>query len=196
MVPLRIVPVNNGADDDLFRCLISHYHYLGYRNTVGENMKYLIWDNQGRPLSCLLFGSAAWKVAPRDTFIGWTDDIRAHNLSYMTNNTRFLILPWVRVPYLASRILSQVSRRLCADWENKYGHSIYLIETFIDTSRYRGICYQAANWQLLGQTKGRTRNDGNSTIKAPVKDIYVYPLDKHFRKRLDYEDKGKGSQGV
>ena len=196
LTPIQVVRVNKGSDNDLFRHLISHYHYLGYRNTVGENMKYLIRDKKDRPLGCLLFGSAAWKTAPRDGFIGWADNVRMQNLSCLTNNTRFLILPWVRVPHLASHILSQVTRRTCNDWEDKYGHPVYLLETFVDTSRYRGICYQAANWQFLGQTKGRTRNDRSSTIKASVKDIYVYPLYKNFRKRLCNGNTGKGSPGV
>jgi len=196
LIPLKIVRVNKGPDNDLFRHLVSRYHYLGYRNTVGENMKYLIRDNKNRPLACLLFGSAAWKMAPRDGFIGWVNDVRIQNLSCLTNNTRFLILPWVRVDHLASHILSQVTRRICNDWEDKYGHPVYLLETFVDTSRYQGICYRAANWQLLGQTKGRTRNDRASTIKAPVKDIYVYPLDKHFRKRLCNENTGEESTGI
>ena len=184
LLPLRIDPVSKGTDDDIFRCLVSCYHYLGYRNTVGENMKYLIRDAGNRPVACLLFGSAAWKAAPRDACIGWSDEVRVMNLMYVTNNTRFLILPWVKVPHLASHILSQVMRRLRADWEGKYGHGVSLVETFVDTSRYRGTCYQAANWRYLGRTKGRSRNDRDHSMEVPVKDIYAYPVDKRFRERL------------
>jgi hypothetical protein len=114
----------------------------------------------------------------------------------MTNNTRFLILPWVKIPYLASHILSQISKRISSDWDEKYGHAVYLLETFVDISRYQGICYQAANWKHVGQTKGRTRNDRDHQIEVSVKDIYLYPLGRHFRKRLCYGDKGKRSSRV
>ena len=185
LVPLMVTVVNRDADAyTLFNSLLSKYHYLGYRGAVGENIKYLIRDAHGRPLACLLFGSAAWKTAPRDVFIGWSREERESNLHYLTNNMRFLILPWVRVSCLASHILSRIARRISGDWEEKYGHPIYLLETFVDRSLFRGVCYQAANWTLTGQTKGRTRNDRNHTIQAPIKDVYVYPLVKDFRRRL------------
>lgn len=185
LVPLQITVVSQSAEDcKLFNCLLSKYHYLSYRGAVGENLKYLVRDVQGRPLACLLFGSAAWKTAPRDTFIGWRQKEREGNLRYLTNNMRFLILPWVIVPHLASHILSRIVRRIRADWQEKYGHPVYLLETFVDRSLFRGVCYQAANWMLAGQTKGRTRNDRNHDIQAPVKDVYLYPLVKDFRRRL------------
>ena len=185
LVPLQITAVKQDAEDyKLFNCLLSQYHYLSYRGAVGENLKYLIRDVRGRPLACLLFGSAAWKTAPRDASIGWTQQDREGNLRYLTNNMRFLILPWVRVPHLASHILSRIVRRISADWQEKYGHPVYLLETFVDRSLFRGVCYQAANWILAGQTKGRTRNDRNHDIQASVKDVYIYPLVKDFRRRL------------
>lgn len=185
LVPLQInIADQDRSDYKLFNCLLSRYHYLSYRGAVGENLKYLIRDLQGRPLACLLFGSAAWKTAPRDACIGWTPKDREGNLRYLTNNMRFLILPWVRVPHLASHILSRIAHRISADWQGKYGHPVYLLETFVDRSLFRGVCYQAANWMLTGQTKGRTRNDRNHDIQAPVKDVYVYPLIKDFRRRL------------
>lgn len=188
LMPIQITQVRQHPDDNaLFSCLLSRYHYLGYSRTVGENMKYLIRDCAGRLLACLLFGSAAWKIAPRDTFIGWDRQRREKTLGYVTNNMRFLILPWVRVPHLASHILSLISRRISKDWTVRYGHSIYLLETFVDRSRFRGVCYRAANWCLVGQTKGRTRNDCNNTIKVPIKDIYLYPLVKNFRKELCHD---------
>ena len=185
LLPLKIAPVEPKSDDHpLFKCFLSRYHYLGHRTTVGENMGYLVRDHNNRPLACLLFGSAAWKTAPRDSFIGWDHQRRKRNLCYLTNNMRFLILPWVKVSHLASHILSQVSRRICDDWIKKYSHPIYLLETFVDRNRFRGTCYKAANWILTGQTQGRTRNDRNHTIQVPPKYIYVYPLIKNFRKRL------------
>ena len=188
LMPLEIKRVEQPSNDnDLFNCLLSQYHYLGYKRTVGESMKYLVRDCSSRPLACVLFGSAAWKTAPRDTFIGWDREIREKNLGYVTNNMRFLILSWVKVPHLASHILSRISRRISSDWMRRYGHPIYLLETFVDRSRFRGICYRAANWRLVGQTKGRTRNDRNNTIKVPLKDIYVYPLTRKFRQELCYD---------
>jgi len=188
LVPLKIVQVTPKSDDHpLFNCFLFHYHYLRYRTTVGENMKYLVRDCNNRPLACLLFGSAAWKTAPRDRFIGWDQKRREANLSYLTNNMRFLILPWVKVQHLASHILSRVSRRICSDWIKKYNHPVHLLETFVDRTRFQGTCYKAANWILTGQTQGRTRNDRDCTIKVSPKDIYVYPLIKNFRKRLCYD---------
>jgi len=188
LVPLIITPVEPASDDHtLFTYLLSRYHYLGHRTTVGENMRYLVRDRDNRLLACLLFGSAAWKAAPRDQFIGWDQERREANLSSLTNNTRFLILPWVTVSHLASHILSQVSRRICGDWIQKYRHPVYVLETFVEHNRFHGTCYKAANWILTGQTKGRTRNDRDHTIQVPPKDIYVYPLRKDFRKRLCHD---------
>jgi len=188
LMPLEIMRVIQPSDDNaLFECFLSRYHYLGYKRTVGESMKYLIRDSANRPLACILFGSAAWKTAPRDIFIGWDREIREKNLGYVTNNMRFLILPWVRVPHMASHILSRISRRISSDWMKRYGHPIYMLETFVDRSRFHGTCYKAANWRLVGATKGRTRNDRNKTIKVPLKDIYLYPLTKNFRQELCHD---------
>jgi len=163
--------------------LVNH-HYLGFSRTVGENLKYLISDRTGRHLACLLFGSAAWKTLPRDSFIGWSDAVRQKNVNLLTNNTRFLIMPWVHVPHLASHILGLVMRRLCDDWRAKYAHPIHLVETFVEHDRFRGTCYRAANWIFVGQTKGRSRQDRYSTLKVPIKDIFLYPLTLNYRKEL------------
>ncbi|MBW1887854.1 MAG: DUF4338 domain-containing protein, partial [Deltaproteobacteria bacterium] len=137
LLPLKIAQVTPKSDDHpLFNCLLSHYHYLGHRTTVGENMKYLVRDCDNRPLACLLFGSAAWKTAPRDTFIGWDRLKREATISCLTNHMRFLLLPWVKVPPLASHILSLISRRICNDWTTKYNHPIHLLETFVDRTRF------------------------------------------------------------
>jgi hypothetical protein len=176
--------VRDGYDLSLFRTFLSKYHYLGYSGSVGENLKYLVFDRQGRPLACLLFGSAAWKTAPRDRYIGWDDLARRRNLALVTNNMRFLIMPWVKVAHLASYVLGYVSRRICSDWEERYGHPVHLLETFVDTELFRGTCYRAANWIYVGQTKGRTRNDRNTRIRMPLKDMYLYPLDRHAFKML------------
>lgn len=168
----------------LFNYLLSQYHYLGHKTTVGENMKYLVLDSLERPLSCVLFGSSAWKTQSRDSYIGWNHKEREKSVNMITNNTRFLILPWIKVPHLASHILGKIARRINDDWINKYSHPIYMLETFVDRSRFRGTCYKAANWILTGQTKGRTRNDRYSCIQTTIKDVYVYPLTKDFRAKL------------
>ena len=183
--PLRLSVVEPDSGDlGLFNSLLSHYHYLGHRNTVGENLRYLFRDRAGRPLGCALFGSAAWKSAARDAFIGWGRRAREHNLSRLTNNTRFLVLPWVAVPHLASHMLGCIGRRIRADWQGKYGHPVHALETFVDRKRFRGTCYQAANWMRLGHTEGRTRNDRNHDIRVSIKDVYLYPLIPDFRREL------------
>lgn len=183
--PLSVSIVTPGSDDaQVFNGLLAHEHYLGHRNTVGENLRYLVRDRHGRPAACLLFGSAAWKCADRDAFIGWDRATRERNLQRLTSNTRFLIPAWVQVPHLASHVLGLVSRRIRADWQVKYGHSVYALETFVDCSRFKGTCYRAANWLRAGQTQGRTRNDRAHRIQASVKDVYLYPLVKDFREAL------------
>lgn len=183
--PLRIEVLGERHPDlALFGFLLQRYHYLGLRNGVGENLKYLARDRHGRPLACLLFGSAAWKAKARDLFIGWDAPCRQQHLTRLTNNTRFLVLPWVRVPHLASHLLGQVCRRLRADWMAKYAHSIELLETFVDRDRFRGTCYRAAGWRHVGATTGRSRNDVDNTLRVPVKDIYLHPLTDDFRRRL------------
>jgi len=170
----------------LFECLLARYHYLGFRTIVGENVKYMVFDREQNPLACLLFGSAAWKCAPRDDFIGWEAETRKTNLKFVTNNMRFLILPWVKVPHLASHILGRVAKRISSDWIAKYGHPIYLLETFVERDCFQGICYQASNWINVGPTSGRSRN-GHPGLKVPIKDIYLYPLTKRFREALSHE---------
>ncbi len=188
-----LLPVSIGMVDDdpderaIFKSLIAQHHYLGLRNTVGENLKYLIRDRHGRLVGALLFGSAAWQTQPRDAFIGWSVSARRSGLSHITNNTRFLIPGWVRVPHLASHILACVSRRIAADWQEKYGHRIHLLETFVDRDRFLGTCYRAANWICVGQTQGRTRNGPRGAPPVPIKDVYVYPLSKHFRRELCHD---------
>ena len=169
----------------VFSGLLAHEHYLGHRNTVGENLRYLVKDSHGRPVACVLFGSAAWKCSDRDTFLGWDRTVRESNLQYLTNNTRFLVPSWVQVPNLASHVLGLLTRRIRADWQAKYGHPVHALETFVDRSRFKGTCYRAANWIRLGATQGRTRNDRTHSIQVPVKDVYLYPLSADFRMKLN-----------
>jgi hypothetical protein len=183
--PIRVELLSGSGDSDhLFHCLMDRYHYLGCRGHVGEHLKYLVHDRQGRPLTVLLFGSAAWKTVARDRFIGWDPLARQVNLKLMTNNTRFLILPWVKVVNLASFVLGAVLKRLPRDWQCRYGHDLCLVETFVDRSRFVGTCYRAANWIHIGETRGRSRQDRHNRLRVPVKDIYIYPLAADFRQRL------------
>lgn len=163
---------------------LERFHYLGWGGVVGENLIYAVTQEIGRLVACMVFGAPAWKCAARDRFIGWTGDQRQRRLSGITNNSRFLILPFVAVPHLASWILGQSLRRLPADWEAKYGHRVVLAETFVDGERFAGTCYRAANWIRAGQTSGRSRQDRAHSLHVPVKDVYVYPLDRRFRQEL------------
>lgn len=185
LTPLTITVVQaKSGDARLVHQLLASWHYLGFRRTVGETICYLVRDRYERVVACAMFGAAAWKTAPRDAFIGWDAALRAKGLSAIVNNNRYLILPWVVVPHLASHILGALARRIRQDWIVKYGHPVALLETFVDTSRFRGTCYRAANWQWVGQTKGRSRQDRHKTMSVPIKDIYLYPLTPRFREEL------------
>jgi hypothetical protein len=170
----------------LFDALLHHHHYLSHRSSVGENLQYLVRDAQARPLACVLFGAAAWQCAARDRYLGWDSAVRAQNLHLIANNTRFLILPWVQVAHLASHVLGRIAQRLSGDWQAKYGHPIYLLETFVQRDRFRGTAYRAANWVRVGQTKGRTRQDraDGTWHQSAIKDVYLYPLHRRFRQHL------------
>lgn len=174
--PIRITQVWRQEEARLFSSLLSHFHYLGYSGPVGENLRYLVYDNRDRLLGCMLFGAAAWRVACRDRYIGWDEADRKRNLSRIANNMRFLILPEVRVPHLASHLLGKIRRRISADWQEKYGHSIALLETYVENNRFGGTCYKAANWVKAGETSGRTRNHRTGTTKEPIKSVWLYPL--------------------
>jgi len=182
--PLRIDQVTQAQELRLLRGLLQQHHYLGYRGPVGENLKYLVYDRQGRLLAGLLFGAAAWRVASRDRFIGWDESARQCGLSRIANNMRFLILPDIRVPHLASHLLALISRRISSDWQAQYGHPIVLLETFVEQARFAGTCYKAANWIRVGRTTGRTRNHRTGAPLAPVKSVWLYPLHRSFRKQL------------
>jgi hypothetical protein len=166
------------------KAALSRFHYLGFGGSVGENLQYLVRDGQQRPLAGVVFGAAAWKCQDRDHYIGWTAEQRERNLPLVANNVRFLILPWVKVPDLGSWILGRVARRLAADWQTKYGHPVVLLETFVERERFRGTVYRAANWQRVGLTAGRTRQDRHTCLQVPVKDIYLYGLHRGFREVL------------
>jgi len=185
LMPLSVEVVTENYGLMEFKSYIEQHHYLGYDRNVGENIKYFVHDRHGRRLACLMFGSAAWSCEQRDRYIGWGRERRKTALRYMANNSRFLIFPWVDVRHLASHILARVSRRISADWVAKYGHPLYLLETFVEIGRFRGTCYKAANWKRVGITAGMGRNSKTGVVgELPIKDIYLYPLNKRFREEL------------
>jgi len=167
----------------LWNELIARYHYLGYKPLVGAQRRYLIHSRDGW-LGAVGFSAAAWKVAPRDLSIGWRAAVRQVNLHYVVCNSRFLILPWVRSPNLASKILSLCAKRIAPDWQPAYGFQPLLLETYVDRQRFRGSCYRAANWIHVGQTQGRGKLDRHHQYAVPVKDVYLYPLHHNFRELL------------
>lgn len=162
---------------------LAEHHYLGYPDTLGQ-IHYLVRDRHGQDVACLLFGPAAWKVAARDEFIGWSSSQRQSRLAHLVNNSRFLILPWIQTPHLASHLLAQAVRRLRVDWPTRHGLPVWLVETFVETERFSGVCYRAANWIKVGQTRGRTRNDRQHLRNAPRKDVYLLSLTAEWQQRL------------
>lgn len=183
--PIRLERVTDAAGGLLLRELVGHYHYLGYRVPYGAQLRYLVYGSGPEVLGCLQFSSAAWRLLPRDRWIGWDDATRKRNLVRVVCNSRFLILPWVRVRNLASVILSKAMGALPTHWREVYGVEPVLAETFVDESRFTGACYRAANWIPLGTTRGRGRMDRRCEREgAAPKRILVYPLRPDCRRRL------------
>lgn len=181
--PLEIRQVRGTGEEPLVNSLLAQHHPLGYSHPVGEQLKYLV-SAQGRPLACLAWSSAPRHLGPRDRFIGWSAEARRRNLRFLAYNTRFLILPWVQVPHLASHLLGRMARLVPADWQRVYGHPVYFLETFVDPARSRGTCYRAANWLVLGRTTGRGKDDQTNRPNRSRKAILGYPLTPRFRQLL------------
>jgi hypothetical protein len=181
--PIELQQVRRTGEESLFNSLMEEHHYLGYEQPVGEHLKYLVWA-QGRPIACVAWSSAPRHLGSRDRYIGWNAETRRRNIRFIAYNTRFLILPWVRVPHLASHILGKMTSALSDDWERMYGHPVYFAETFIDPSRFRGTCYRAANWKFLGKTTGRGKDDQTFKPNRPIKEILGLPLTRRFRELL------------
>jgi hypothetical protein len=181
--PIEFRQVRRTDSEALFNSLIEHHHYLGYCQPVGEQLKYIVYA-KGRPIACLAWSSAPRHIGDRDRFIGWTNQEREKSLSLIACNTRFLILPWVRVSCLASHILGKMVKILPKDWERFYHHPLYYLETFIDQERFHGACYRAANWLTIGRTTGRGKNDQTGRANRSLKDVLGYPLSKAFRDQL------------
>ena len=184
--PLKIEQVRRTPAEDLWAQLLAQHHYLGYSRPVGEHLKYLVWARE-RPVAALGWSSAPRHLGPRDRYIGWSVSERKAGLHLLAYNTRFLIMPWVVVPHLASHLLARVARRICADWQEVYQHPVYWLETFIDPARFAGTCYRAANWIDLGQTTGRGHNALTYRCDQPRKQLWAYPLSPHFRRLLKQE---------
>jgi hypothetical protein len=175
--------VRRTSQEALFNSLLQSYHYLGYSQPVGEQLKFLVYAGD-RPVALFAWSSAARHLGPRDRYLGWSPQVRRQNIRWIAYNTRFLILPWVQVPHLASHLLARMTRILPAQWESVYGHPVYFAETFVDTTRFRGTCYRAANWIFLGRTQGRGKDDQTHRPNRSLKDVLGLPLTESFRERL------------
>lgn len=180
---IEIKEVKTSKESRLWNELIERYHYLGYTPLAGAQIRYLIYCRQGL-LGAVSFSASAWKVAPRDKWIGWDHKVREKNLHLIINNSRYLILPWVKVKHLASKVLGLCARQIRSDWKKRYNYEPVLLETFVEKNRFKGTCYKAANWIYVGQTQGRGKKDVHNEYKLPIKDIWMYPLVKGFRKEL------------
>ncbi len=183
LLPINLEQVRRTAFEKLFNGLISDYHYLGYTQPIGEHLKYIAFADE-RPIACLAWGSSPWYIGARDRFIGWSKEERENNLHLIANNLRFLILPWIDVPCLASYLLALNRRCLSREWQRLYHHPIHLIETFVDTEKYRGTCYKADNWICVGKTTGIGKLSKSRRPSLSKKDVYIHPLTRRFRKEL------------
>jgi hypothetical protein len=181
--PIEVEQVRRTGDEPLFNSLMEEHHYLGYEQPVGEHLKYLVWA-QGRPVACLAWSSAPRHLGSRDRYIGWGAEERRRNIRLLAYNTRFLILPWVRVEHLASHLLGRMAARISEDWQRMYGHPIYFLETFVDPERFRGTCYRAANWVVMGKTTGRGKQSDSRVPNRSIKEVLGYPLHRRFRELL------------
>lgn len=181
--PVTLQLVRNTTLEPLYNSLIEQHHYLGYRQIVGNHLKYIAFIGE-QPVACLGWGSAAWSIKSRDSLIGWDKPGKENNLHLVVSNTRFLILPWVNVKFLASKVLALNAKRISNDWFQIYNHYVYLLETFVEQARFKGTCYKAANWVRAGQTKGTAKRGHDHLFHGKIKDVYLYPLRKDYRKKL------------
>ena len=181
--PVQLKLVRYSELETLYNSLVQEHHYLGFRQIVGNHLKYMAFIGE-QPVACLGWGSAAWSVKSRDTFIGWNKKTKEQRLHFVANNTRFLILPWVSVKFLASKILALNAKQISNDWLKTYNHPLYLLETFVEKNRFKGTCYKAANWVCVGHTKGTAKRGHDHLFHGNIKDVYLYPLRKNFRQKL------------
>jgi len=181
--PVELKMVRGTDAEPLYNSLVNHHHYLGYRQIVGNHLKYIAYIND-RPVACLGWGSAVWSVKSREAFIGWDKITKEQHLHFVANNTRFLVLPWVKVKCLASKVLALNIKSISGDWMSVYNHPLYLLETFVEQNRFKGTCYKAANWIQVGQTKGTAKSGHDHLVHGNIKDVLLYPLGKAFRNKL------------
>ena len=184
ITPLQFRQVRRTPAEKLFNSLIEQFHYLGYCHPVGEQLKFIVYFKQ-RPIACLAWSSAPRHIGCRDRFIGWSAEARKKHIHLLAYNSRFLILPWVRVRFLASHLLGRMAKVICRHWQQIYRHPIYYLETFVDKEKFSGTCYKAANWVYLGDTTGRGKNDQTNKANRSIKAVWGYPLSKDFRKHLN-----------
>jgi hypothetical protein len=188
ILPIEVEQVRRSAEEPLFNSLMEEHHYLGYEQPVGEHLKYLAWagnPSDRRPIACLAWSSSPRHLGSRDRYIGWSADARRRNIRFLAYNTRFLILPWVRVEHLASHLLGRMAAQISTDWERMYGHPIYFLETFVDPERFRGTCYRAANWVVMGKTTGRGKQSNSYVPNRSIKEVLGYSLTRRFRELLE-----------
>jgi len=198
--PIELRQVRRSGQEGLFNSLLQQHHYLGYTQPVGEHLKYLFvarpaavggtggGTGQERPIACAAWSSAPRHLGSRDRYIGWSAEARRRNIRFLAYNTRFLILPWVRVEHLASHILGRMAAEISDDWQRMYGHPIYFLETFVDPERFRGTCYRAANWVVMGKTTGRGKQSNSYTPNRSIKEVLGYPLTRRFRELLEQSE--------
>jgi uncharacterized protein DUF4338 len=186
--PIEVEQVRRSSGEPLFNGLMEEHHYLGYEQPVGEHLKYLVWAGRPsgrRPIACLAWSSSPRNLGSRDRYIGWSAEARRRNIRFLAYNTRFLILPWVKVEHLASHILGRMAAQINADWQRMYQHPIYFLETFVDPERFRGTCYRAANWIVMGKTAGRGKQSNSYVPNRSIKEVLGYPLTRRFRELLE-----------
>lgn len=181
--PVQLRMIRRSAEEALWNYLVYRYHYQSYRIIVGEHLKYLAYLGDV-PIACLAWCSSIFRIRCRDEFLGWQQPAKNLNIRFMANNARFLILPWVRIKNLASHLLARSAGVVGQDWRDFYGHPLYLLETFVETDRFRGTCYQAANWKKIGQTSGHAKTKGEFYYHGRKKDVYLYPLASKYRELL------------
>jgi hypothetical protein len=181
--PITLKMVRRAPEEKLWNHLVHQYHYMGYRVLVGSHLKYMAFMDQ-KPVACLAWASSVFRIQARDEFLGWSAAQRSRNIRFVANNSRFLILPWVRIKNLASHLLGLCARTLSRDWEDFYGHPIHVLETFVETARFQGTCYKAANWVRVGTTKGHAKRENRFYFHGNPKDVYVLPVSKNFRQVL------------
>ncbi len=172
--------------EPLYDSLVDQYHYLGYVQIVGNHLKYMAFAGD-TPVACIGWGSAAWAVQSREEFVGWTKDVKNKQLHFVANNTRYLVLPWVTVKCLASKVMALNIKRISSDWVKIYNYPLYMLETFVEQDRFKGTCYKASNWQRVGETKGTSKKGHKHLKHGKIKDVYLYPLDKNFKRLLRNE---------